>query len=98
MRSIGVRELRQNASKYLRLVEAGETIEVTDRGRPVAKLTPLEKPNPKTRAEEIIEALTGRGLLTPGKEPWPPPPPRPPKPGVPLPSEILQEMRDAERF
>ncbi|HMO52936.1 MAG TPA: type II toxin-antitoxin system prevent-host-death family antitoxin [Tepidiformaceae bacterium] len=98
MRSIGVRELRQNASKYLRLVEAGETIEVTDRGRPVAKLTPLEAPKPKTRAEEIIEDLTQRGLLLPAKEPWPPPPPRPPKPGVPLPSEILQEMRDAERF
>jgi prevent-host-death family protein len=96
MRSIGVRELRQNASKYLRLVEAGETIEVTDRGRPVARLTPLEEAKPKTRAEEIIEDLTRRGLLIPAKEPWTTPNPRPPKPGVPLPSEILQEMRDAE--
>ena len=41
MTSVGVRELRQRASELLRLVEAGETIEVTDRGRPVAVLAPL---------------------------------------------------------
>ncbi|MBA2263920.1 MAG: type II toxin-antitoxin system prevent-host-death family antitoxin, partial [Chloroflexi bacterium] len=32
MRRIGIRELRQNASEYVRAAEAGETIEVTDRG------------------------------------------------------------------
>lgn len=41
MISIGVRELRQQASKFLRRVERGETIQVTDRGRPVALLTPV---------------------------------------------------------
>lgn len=41
MTSVGVRELRQRASELLRLVEAGETIEVTDRGRPVAILGPI---------------------------------------------------------
>lgn len=41
MTTVGVRELRQRASELLRLVEAGETIEVTDRGRPVAVLAPL---------------------------------------------------------
>src|SRR5680860_37507 len=35
MRSIGIRELRQRASEYLRLVASGETVEVTDRGRPL---------------------------------------------------------------
>jgi len=39
--SIGVRELRQNLSVYLRRVQAGETLEVTERGRPVAVLGPL---------------------------------------------------------
>ncbi|HXI18655.1 MAG TPA: type II toxin-antitoxin system prevent-host-death family antitoxin [Chloroflexota bacterium] len=38
---VGVRELRQNLSVYLRRVEAGETLRVTDRGRPVALLGPL---------------------------------------------------------
>ena len=37
---VGVRELRQRASELLRSVEAGETIEITDRGRPVAVLAP----------------------------------------------------------
>jgi len=41
MRSIGVRELRQNASKYLEEVAAGESIEITDRGHPVARLVPI---------------------------------------------------------
>ncbi len=39
MERVGVRELRRDASAVLRRVAAGETIEVTDRGRPVAILT-----------------------------------------------------------
>lgn len=41
MDRIGVRELRQHASRYLERVAGGETIEVTDRGRPVARLVPI---------------------------------------------------------
>jgi prevent-host-death family protein len=41
MERIGVRELRQHASRYLARVVGGETIEVTDRGRPVARLIPV---------------------------------------------------------
>ena len=44
MARIGIRELRQNASEYVRRAEKGETIEVTDRGRPVAQLSPLPRP------------------------------------------------------
>ena len=41
MERVGVRELRRQASAILRRVAAGETVEVTDRGRPVAVLTPM---------------------------------------------------------
>jgi prevent-host-death family protein len=41
MESIGVRELRQNASRYLARVAAGESLQVTDRGRPIALLVPV---------------------------------------------------------
>ncbi len=41
METIGVRELRQHASRYLERVRQGETLEVTDRGRPVARLVPV---------------------------------------------------------
>jgi prevent-host-death family protein len=40
---IGVRELRQYASRYLARVATGETIEVTDRGRAVALLVPTHQ-------------------------------------------------------
>jgi prevent-host-death family protein len=38
--TVGVAELRQNLSKYLRRVERGERLVVTDRNRPVAELGP----------------------------------------------------------
>jgi prevent-host-death family protein len=41
MERVGVRELRQNLSVYLRRVRRGETLEVTERGRPVATLHPI---------------------------------------------------------
>ncbi len=38
--TVGVRELRQNLSKYLTRVKQGETLTVTERGREVARLVP----------------------------------------------------------
>jgi prevent-host-death family protein len=46
MISVGIRELRQSASELLRRVEQGETFEITDRGRPVALLSPLPDRGP----------------------------------------------------
>ena len=61
MTQVGVRELRQRASELLRLVEKGETIEITDRGRPVAILSPLPAGNPleRMRATGDIAPVTG---------------------------------------
>ncbi len=41
MQRVGVRELRQNLSVYLRRVKSGEPLEVTERGQPVARLEPI---------------------------------------------------------
>jgi prevent-host-death family protein len=49
MDSVGVRELRQRASDLLRRVASGESIEVTDRGRPVAILVPVDAKTPLDR-------------------------------------------------
>ncbi len=38
---VGIRELRQNLSVYVRRIRRGERFEVTERGRPVALLVPL---------------------------------------------------------
>ena len=62
MTSVGIRELRQRASELLRLVEQGETIEITDRGRPVAHLTPVPEGTPLEEmyaAGEIEAASAG---------------------------------------
>jgi prevent-host-death family protein len=61
MERIGVRELRQHASRYLARVRAGETIEVTDRGRAVARLVPV--------AEESWQELVDGGQLAPPYDP-----------------------------
>jgi prevent-host-death family protein len=60
MTTVGVRELRQRASELLRLVEQGETVEITDRGRPVALLAPLPEGGPLARMKAAgeIEAAT----------------------------------------
>jgi prevent-host-death family protein len=60
MTSVGVRELRQRASELLRRVEDGESIEITDRGRPVAMLTPVpEDPLARLRASGDLAASDG---------------------------------------
>jgi prevent-host-death family protein len=57
-RKVGVRELRQNLSKYLRRVERGERLEVTEHGRPVAVLAPLPA------ADRPITRLVASGRLS----------------------------------
>lgn len=49
---VGVRELRQNLSVYLRRIDQGERFEVTDRGTPVALLIPL--PGPLSPLERLV--------------------------------------------
>jgi prevent-host-death family protein len=87
---IGVRELRQNASRYLALVKAGETVEVTERGELIAVLTP---PSP---AATTRERLIAEGRLIPATGPRFLPDPVMPSPGAPSVSEALAEQR-AER-
>ncbi len=87
---VGVRELRQNLSVYLDQVKEGETLEVTERGRPVARLTP----NPPEHVS-ILDQMIADGRATPAKHSHRDLPPPPKIPGRPL-SEILQEMRDEE--
>ena len=89
---IGIRELRQNASRYIVLVKAGETIEVTERGQPVALLTPLPKGD-----ESPYQRLLREGKIIPATRnlrELPDPAPR--VPGERLLSEILQAMRDED--
>lgn len=91
MTSIGIRELRQRASEFLRRVEAGETIEVTDRGRPVALLSPIPDAPPLEQlraAGDVEEATVAVSSL---------PEPLDLEPGAEPPSSVLERLRTDER-
>jgi len=89
---VGIRELRQNASAVLRRVIDGETVEVTQRGRPVALIVPLP------REDDVVDRLVAQGLATPAKgDITELPPPIKLRSGSKLPSEILEELRSDER-
>lgn len=79
--------MKQNASAVVARVGAGESVTITDRGRPVARMTPI----PSSPLERLVDA----GLARPARR-------RladlaAPEPGPAL-SEELQAMRDDERY
>jgi prevent-host-death family protein len=59
MGDVGVRDLKQNLSEYLRRAERGEVIRVTDRGTPKAILGPLP-------GRDRIDEGIADGWITPG--------------------------------
>jgi prevent-host-death family protein len=91
MASIGVRELRQRASELLRRVEQGETIEVTDRGRRVAILSPPPEGNPLQRLRALGDVEPAKGDLDDLPEPLVL------ASGIKRPSEVLGRLRKHER-
>jgi len=64
MQRIGVRELRQHASRYLERVKSGETVEVTERGRLIALIVPPDA------ARDARERLIADGRLIPASGVW----------------------------
>lgn len=90
-KSVGVRDLRQNLSVYLRRVMKGETLQVTERGKPVAVLSPtLENSSPLGRLFVLGRATRPIGELV---ELLPPPKWRGKQPL----SEALEGVRE-DRF
>src|ERR1700736_423669 len=92
---IGIRELRQHASIYVDLAEKGQTVDITNRGRLVARLVPAGD------AESPLERLIAAGIIEPAEEPGnlldvDPLPPLPPR--KPTATEVLLQMREEERY
>jgi prevent-host-death family protein len=71
MKTVGSRELKNRLGRYLALVGRGETIIVTDRGKPVARLVPPE-PEPETTysVEDLLKRLEAEGHLRRGTRPF----------------------------
>ncbi len=94
--SVTVSELNRQTAKVLDRVKAGESLEISEYGRPVARLTPT---TPTTGAP-LLDRLIAQGRAMPAANtgPIPPTPPRnDDDSGVPL-SAALAEMRDDERY
>ena len=90
---VGIRELRQHASRYVAMAKAGRRVAVTDRGKLVAYLVPADEPTSMLdRMEAAGQVRRGRGRM----HDLLPPPPAPT--GMRPLSEVLQEMRDEERW
>lgn len=91
---IGIRELRQHASRYIAQVEQGHEFIVTNHGRPAARLVPIADPG-----EDRIESMIRSGRLIGPEDPGDPRDIRGVRPSKPGPSnqEILDELRE-DRF
>ena len=67
MTSVGIKELRDALSRHLAAVRAGRTVTITDHGRPVARIVPVDRPS-------ALERLIAEGLVQPPQTPKRPSP------------------------
>lgn len=84
MTQVGIRELRDHLSSYLERVQAGEEVIVTDRGRAVCRVLPMN-------GERTIDRLIRDGTVTPAKK-MKRPAPRPIRTLGPV-SDLVAEQR-----
>ena len=49
---VGIKELRDGLSRHLADVRAGATVTITDHGRPIARIVPVDRPS---RLEQLID-------------------------------------------
>lgn len=91
---IGIRELRQNASRYVDMAEHGRRVPVTKYGKLVAYLVPADEP--RSAYEQMVAAGQVRTALSRGTRGLPPPLPL--DDDGPSMSDVLRRMRDEERY
>ena len=87
---IGIRELRQHASRWVRRAEAGHRIEITNHGRLVAVLAPVSPD------DDPLTAMEQSGRVVRAVQDWASPPER--VTAHQSSSETLQAMRDRDRL
>jgi prevent-host-death family protein len=63
---VSIREVKNSLSKYLKLVQMGKDVVITDRGRPVARLT-LVASTPEQAEAEAIQRILALPWVRPGK-------------------------------
>ena len=53
--TVGIRDLKAQLSKHIQQVKAGETVIITERGKPIGRLVPTE-PSTEVRLKELEQA------------------------------------------
>jgi prevent-host-death family protein len=91
--AVGLRELRHKTSEVLARVRHGETIDVTEYGRPIARIVPVTEQASSPALERLAAAGRVRRAERPGFRPR-----MRPGDGRDRLSEALQEQRDDERW
>ncbi|MGE0258137.1 MAG: type II toxin-antitoxin system Phd/YefM family antitoxin [Alphaproteobacteria bacterium] len=91
MKTVGLKTLKNKLSEYVRLAASGETVVITDRGRPVAEIVP-----PRAKPESVIERGIREGWVTPAVRGPDWPPPRNPIPGYTLEQLLADLDKDRE--
>ena len=94
VKAVGIRELKNRLSEYVRMVRAGDTVLVTDRGEVVAELRPPGEISREDPSDKILEALARRGHVTIGAANQPDL--YPPLPKI-FPKGTAQKLLDEER-
>lgn len=91
MERIGIRELRNQASRVVRRAQAGHRIVITVDGVPAARIGPLDDGHPERTLDDLIAA----GLVIPPRTALPPARPNPvPAPSGESSTEVLRRDRD----
>ncbi len=57
--TVGIRDLKARLSHYVRQVKSGETVIITERGKPVGRIVPIEK-----SLDEKMQELVDSGFMT----------------------------------
>jgi prevent-host-death family protein len=92
MTTVPSRELKNRLGKYLKLVKKGETVQVTDRGRPIACIVPLG--SQESEADQMIAQLVRKGGITFGSSlPIAQTPPARMKAGKPIADMVAEDRR-----
>ena len=76
MQTVGIKLLKNDLSRYIRAAQAGEIVQVTDRGRVVAEISPSRAPEGQTEAERQWATMIAQGIVAPARNPLEGPPRR----------------------